>query len=94
MNHVVSLVRAARDSSAAGTELKSARMLAELLALHEETLVQLRLDRIGASDTVAFLTGMIEQHERAARAIRAQLGAGADGGEQAAVRRPQLHEAG
>jgi len=94
MNHVLSIVRAARNSSEAGGELQSVRMLAELLALHEETLAQLCRDRIGALDTVVFLTGMIEQHECAARNIRAQLEAGAEsGGQPVLVRPPQMREA-
>jgi len=54
-------------------------MLAELLSLHEEMIVQLRtdseacVDRFKDAGTADFLTGLMEQHEKAAWMLRAQL---------------------
>lgn len=48
-------------------------MLAELLALNEEMVEQLRLERLGPTGDSALLTGMIEQHENAAAMLRLQL---------------------
>lgn len=73
MNQVLSLIRTARTPAATPFSLHSDLMLSEFLALHEETLAQLRREHIGATDLVAFLASMIEQHERAIRTIRAQL---------------------
>lgn len=56
-----------------GAGLYSDQMLAELLALHEEMIAQLRLERLGAVGSTDFLTGMIAQHEKAAAMLRAQL---------------------
>lgn len=49
-----------------------AGLLAELLALNEEMAVQLRLELL-STGSADFLTDMIEQHERAAALLRAQL---------------------
>ena len=54
-------------------------MIAELLDLHEEMIVQLRTDsqacteRFKDAGTADFLTGLMEQHEKAAWMLRAQL---------------------
>ena len=73
MNHVLSLVQAARRSSDPRPRLRSDRMLAELLALHDEMVEQLRLERRGGADHAGFLAGMIEQHEKTAALLRAKL---------------------
>ena len=73
MNHVLALVRSARESALASDGLRSETMLIELLALHEETLAQLQLERLGTVGSTDFLRGMIEQHERVAQGIRLQL---------------------
>lgn len=90
MNHVLSLVRAARNSAGPDAQLQTARLLAELLTLHEETLAQLLLERLRAIDRVDYLTGMIEHHQDAARVLQAKLGAGMENGEQAPARPPQF----
>lgn len=73
MNKVLDLVQAARASSAPGPILYSDHMLIELLALHEEMIGQLRLERMEAAGNAAFLSGMIDQHEKTAAMIRAKL---------------------
>lgn len=73
MNHVLSLVRAARTSSDPSPGLYSDHMLAELLALHEEMIAQLRHERLNVPGDVSFIAGMIEQHERAAAQLGLQL---------------------
>jgi starvation-inducible DNA-binding protein len=71
------LMKAARTSAAPGAGLAAETMLAELLALHEELIVQLRRDseacteRYKDAGTADFLTGLMEQHEKAAWMIRA-----------------------
>jgi len=81
MNQVLTLVRAARTALAAAPGLNSDHMLGELLALHQEMIEQLRLERLGAVGSADFLTSMIEQHETMAAMLRAKLGTGeANGG--------------
>ena len=70
MNNVLSIVQAAAISRAG---LYSDRLLAELLALHEEMIEQLTLERLGVVGSAAFLTSMIGQHENTARELRARL---------------------
>lgn len=48
-------------------------MLGELLALNEEMIVQLRLERISVAGTTEFLTEMITQHEQIVSRLGAQL---------------------
>jgi len=48
-------------------------MVAELLAMHEEMIVQLLLERLGVVGAADFLTSLIEQHEKAADMLRALL---------------------
>ncbi len=73
------LTKAARCSADPGLELSAEHMLSELLALHEEMIVQLRTDaeacakRFGDAGTADFLTGLMAQHEKAAWMLRAQL---------------------
>jgi hypothetical protein len=57
----------------------SKRQLGELLALNEEMIVQLHLERLGDAGTAGFLTNMIAQHEKAAALLRAQLASAGSG---------------
>ncbi|HWA11240.1 MAG TPA: hypothetical protein VG838_17495 [Opitutaceae bacterium] len=77
MNHLSHLLPAWDDSPpAACRRLYSDRMLGELLSLHEEMILQLRLERLEAGETSTdFLTGLIEQHERTAAMLRLRLAA-------------------
>lgn len=76
------LVKAARFSADPGMGLSGEHMLAELLDLHEELIVQLRADMEICGDrhhdagTADFLTGLMKQHEKAAWMLRAQLETG------------------
>ena len=73
------LTKSARCSADTGIGLPADRMLAELLELHEEMIVQLRADsescanRYHDAGTADFLTGLMEKHEKAAWMLRAQL---------------------
>lgn len=73
------LTKAARSSADAGIGLPAEHMIAELLALHEDLVVRLRTDSGSCADrykdagTADFLTGLMEQHEKAAWMLRAQL---------------------
>ena len=73
------LAKAARCSADPGIDLSAEHMLSELLALHEDLVVQLRADvescieRYGDSGTADFLTGIMERHEKTAWMLRAQL---------------------
>jgi starvation-inducible DNA-binding protein len=73
------LTKAARLSADPGIGLSAERMIAELLALHEDLVVQLRADsaacamRFKDAGTADFLTGLMEGHEKAAWMLRAQL---------------------
>ena len=73
------LTKAARSSADPGIDLAAEHMLSELLALHEEMIVQLRTDSRACADrfndagTTDFLTGLMERHEKAAWMLRAQL---------------------
>jgi starvation-inducible DNA-binding protein len=73
------LTSAARCSADPGIGLSAEHMLSELLALHEEMIVQLRTDseaclaRFKDAGTADFLTGLMERHEKAAWMLRAQL---------------------
>ena len=73
MNRVLPLVGAAHTSSDPGPGLYSDHMLAELLARHEEMVVQLRRERVSVVGDTDFLTRMIDQHKRAAEMLRLQL---------------------
>jgi DNA-binding ferritin-like protein len=57
----------------------SKRLLEELLALNEEMITQLHLERVSDAGTAGFLTEMIAQHEKAAALLRAQLAAAGSG---------------
>lgn len=73
------LAKAARIFAEPGIGLSAADMLAKLLALHEELIVQLRTDseasirRLEDRGTADFLLGLMKQHEKAAWKLRAQL---------------------
>jgi starvation-inducible DNA-binding protein len=73
------LAEAARLSGDRGIDLPAEHMLAELLALHEDLVAQLRADsescatRFKDAGTADFLTGLMEQHEKTAWMLRAQL---------------------
>jgi starvation-inducible DNA-binding protein len=73
------LTKAARTSADPGIGLPAEHMLAELLALHEDLVVQLRIDsenctnRFKDAGTADFLTGLMERHEKAAWMLRSQL---------------------
>jgi len=73
------LTKAARLSADPGIDLPAEHMLSELLALHEDLIVQLRADseactaRFKDAGTADFLTGLMERHEKAAWMLRAQL---------------------
>ncbi|HXB02998.1 MAG TPA: hypothetical protein VNV15_09310 [Opitutaceae bacterium] len=81
MNNVLPFAPAGRISSDLGSSLYSDHMLAELLALQEGMIAQLRLERLRIADTADFLTdmvdhfltGVIDQHEKAAALLRTQL---------------------
>ncbi len=71
-----SLTRSRNTPSSASSPAlggRSQHLLAELLALNEEMILQLGLERQDGTGTVDFLTKMIEQHEKAATLIRAEL---------------------
>ena len=73
------LIKGARIFADPGMGLPAEHMLAELLALHEDIIVQLRSDseactrRFEDAGTADFLTGLMQQHEKAAWMLRAQL---------------------
>jgi starvation-inducible DNA-binding protein len=73
------LAKNARASANAGAGLSAELMVAGLLALHEDLVVQLRKDSADCTakfldaGTADFLTGLMEKHEKAAWMLRAQL---------------------
>jgi starvation-inducible DNA-binding protein len=73
------LIKAARSEADPGYDLSAEHMISELLALHEEMIVQLRTDseacteRFKDAGTTDFLTGLMKQHEKTAWMLRAQL---------------------
>ena len=73
------LTKAARCFAEPGIGLAAEHMISELLALHEDMIVQLRTDsgvcaaRFNDAGTADFLTGLMEQHEKATWMLRAQL---------------------
>jgi hypothetical protein len=48
-------------------------MITELLAMHEEMVAQLLVERLGVTGTADFLTGLIAQHQKAAAMLRTLL---------------------
>ena len=74
-----SLKELSRVSVVPGFELPARYMLAELLAAHDQIIVQLQADRVvclqrhGEEPMAGFLTGLMEQHENSAWMLRAQL---------------------
>lgn len=73
MNNVLPLIHAARNTADPTSILYSDHMLAELLALHEDMIEQLRLERLETVGNLEFLTTMIDQHEKTAAMLRAKL---------------------
>ena len=73
MNNVLSAVQATRTPFESRLTGSSDSLLSQLVLLHEEMIVQLRLERMSGVATPAFLKSMIEQHEQAAVRIRSQL---------------------
>jgi starvation-inducible DNA-binding protein len=73
------LTKSARSSADPGIGLAAEHMLSELLALHEEMIVQLRTDSESCMETFKdagtadFLTGLMAHHEKLAWMLRAQL---------------------
>jgi starvation-inducible DNA-binding protein len=73
------LTKAARTSADPGIGLSAEHMFSELLALHEEMIVQLRTDSEACTDryrdagTADFLTGLMARHEKVAWMLRAEL---------------------
>ncbi|HKB90622.1 MAG TPA: DNA starvation/stationary phase protection protein [Opitutaceae bacterium] len=73
------LLKAARLSADPGAGLAAENMIAGLLDLHEDMVVQLRLDvdvsanRYNDAGTADFLTGLMEYHEKTAWMLRALL---------------------
>jgi len=71
--------KAARSSADPGIDLAAEHMISELLALHEELIVQIRKDACACAGkfkdagTADFLTGLMERHEKAAWMLRSQL---------------------
>jgi len=73
MTNTLSLMPAARQSSDLNPALYSDHMLSELLALHEQMIVQLRREHLGVVVIANFLTDTIDQHEKAAALLRTQF---------------------
>jgi len=71
--NVLPFVPPLRVSVAARRRRCPDQVLAELLALNEEMIAQLRGERSGMTGTADFLTGTIKQHEKAAALLRAEL---------------------
>jgi starvation-inducible DNA-binding protein len=73
------LAKAARTSADPGIGLSPEHMFSELLALHEEMIVQLRTDadacitRYHDAGTADFLTSLMAQHEKMAWMLRAEI---------------------
>ena len=73
------LAKAARCSADPGIGTSGDHMVSELLALHEDLIVQLRADngacteRYGDTGTADFLTGLMERHEKTAWMLRSML---------------------
>jgi starvation-inducible DNA-binding protein len=73
------LTKAARSSADAGIDLAAEHMISELLALHEELIMQIRKDADACAEkykdagTTDFLTGLMERHVKAAWMLRSQL---------------------
>jgi len=76
----LTLVKSTRSSAHPGIGLGADKMLSELLALHEELILQLRTDsdvcaqRLNDADTADVLTGLMKQHEMTAEKLRSELG--------------------
>src|SRR5476651_2539101 len=64
MNNLIAFTQVPLKSSERDVVLYSDHMLLELLALHEDMIMQLRIERLEAAGTADFLTSMISRHER------------------------------
>jgi hypothetical protein len=73
MSNVLPSALTARISLKQSVSKRSDRMLSELLALNEDMIAQLRLERQEAVGTTDFITGLIGDHEKAAAKLSAQL---------------------
>jgi hypothetical protein len=74
MNKTFTLMPATRTFTDQGPSLYSDYMLSELLAMHEELLGRLRIERQeAAGDTADCLANMITQHEKDAAQLRMLL---------------------
>jgi hypothetical protein len=71
MKNFTSLVQAARVSPETGSVVFSEQMRSDLVALHEEMIVQLHLEHLAVGGAPDFLPGMIERHEKASALLRA-----------------------
>lgn len=75
----VALTKSTRTTAEVGTNLPAQTMLFELLALHEDLIIQLRADiyacaeQFHDSGSADFLTDLMRQHEKTAWTLRAQL---------------------
>ncbi len=73
MNPAFPAIQASGRPPEAARVRRSDKMLADLLALNEEMITQLRLERLSTAGTTDFIAGMIDQHELAASELRSQL---------------------
>jgi len=64
MNYTLPFVNSTHTFSEPGPNLFSDYMLCELLAVHDDMITQLHIQRLAATDSSNLLTNMIEQHER------------------------------
>ena len=78
--NLAALVRSARTSSDPGAGLPSQTMVTGLLLLHEEIVIQLRVDRTASlriyqdTGTANLLTSLMNLHEKAAESLRGYFG--------------------
>ena|GEM_PF-1567914 len=73
MNNVLCLGQAARTSSDPGPGFYLDQMLSELLVLHDEIIMQLHFERLEVVGSADFPTSMIDQHEKIAAMLQAQI---------------------
>lgn len=72
MNATFSIVPATHTFTRRGVSIYSGYMLCELMAVEDELITRLCIERDGASgDDVHFLTGIIRQHEKDAAQLLA-----------------------
>jgi hypothetical protein len=73
MNNALPSAQADDAPQNGGATRRTDRMFSELLALNEQMIVQLRMECASTGRTTDFLSGMIRQHEQAAKRLRTQL---------------------